>query len=51
MLKEKMLKSSPPAVQGWKVHRRETVAVKVEEIWYRALAIKKMVRQNNNPLN
>ena len=51
LLKDKILKSSPPVVHGWNVHRRETAAVKVEEILYRALAIKKMEEQNINPLN
>jgi hypothetical protein len=51
LLKEKMLKSSPPAVQGWKVHRRETVAVQVDYIWFRALFVKKIEGQNINPIN
>jgi hypothetical protein len=46
-----MLKSSPPAVQGLKVHRRETVAVQVDYIWFRALFVKKMEGQNINPIN
>jgi hypothetical protein len=46
LLKEKMLKSSRTAVQGRKVHRRETVAVKMEDIWFRALAIKKIETHN-----
>ena len=51
MLKDEILKSSPPVVHGWNVRRRETAAVKVEEILYRALAVKKMEEQNINPLN
>ena len=34
-----------------KVHRRETVAVKVEEIWYRSLTVKKVEGQNIKFLN
>jgi len=34
--------SPPPVVKGWKVGRRETVAVCHEEFWYRGLAVKKV---------
>eukprot|EP00092_Neocalanus_flemingeri_P017770 GFUD01019227.1.p1 GENE.GFUD01019227.1~~GFUD01019227.1.p1 ORF type:complete len:1003 (+),score=360.29 GFUD01019227.1:61-3069(+) len=44
-LLEKMLMTPPQTVQGWKVGRRETVAVVDQEIWYRGLAVRKMGEQ------
>jgi len=31
----------PPASDGWKIGRNETVAVYFEDVWYRAMAVKK----------
>lgn len=31
----------PPAPDGWKIGRNETVAVYFEDVWYRAMAVKK----------
>ena len=41
-LLEKMSISPPQFVQGWKVGRKETVAVVDQDIWYRGLVVKKM---------
>ena len=45
LLMEKMLESPPPIVQNWMVGRRETVAVMVEKIWYRAIAVRRIEEQ------
>ena len=37
-----MNESPPPPAPGWKVRKRETVAVYYDEIWYRGIAVKKM---------
>ena len=40
-LLENMNVSPPPTVQGWKLAKRETVAVVEQDIWYRGLAVNK----------
>merc|ERR1719318_2548835 len=45
LLRKEMMESPPPVVQGWKIGRRETIAVMVESSWCRAVAVRKLEDQ------